>query len=75
LEAPWTLLNGEGDIPFANELDLPINKCNHRVQHVSLFDPVATYPLSGQRVSPLLPVEVDRNDEYQEYQVEKVADS
>jgi hypothetical protein len=42
----------------------------HRVQPVSLLDPVAEDPLEGQVVLPPPPVEVDGEEEYQVSSVE-----
>jgi len=37
----------------------------HLVQPVSLLHPVIDYPLRGQQITPLPPVDVDGEEEYQ----------
>jgi len=56
--------------PYAYELDLPASVRIHRVQPVSLLDPVVEDPLEGQVVLPPPPVEVDGEEEYQVSSVE-----
>jgi len=56
--------------PYAYELDLPASTRIHRVQPVSLLDPVVEDPLEGQVVLPPPPVEVDGEEEYQVSSVE-----
>ena len=56
--------------PYAYELELPASIRIHRVQHVSLSDPVVEDPLEGQVVLPPPPVEVDGEEEYQVSSVE-----
>jgi len=51
--------------PYAYELELPASIRIHRVQPVSLLDPVASDLLEGQVVSPPPPVEVDGEEQYQ----------
>jgi len=50
--------------PYAYELQLPALIRIHRVQPVSLLDPVVEDPLEGQVVLPPPPVEVDGEEEY-----------
>ena len=50
---------------YAYELELPAPIRIHRVQPVSLLEPVGNDPLDGQRIKPLPPVEVDGDEEYQ----------
>jgi predicted GH43/DUF377 family glycosyl hydrolase len=50
--------------PYAYEIELPASMRFHRVQPVSLLDPVVEDPLEGQVVLPP-PVEVDGEEEYQ----------
>jgi hypothetical protein len=56
--------------PYAYELELPTSIRIHRVQHVSLLDPLVEDPLDGQVVLPPPPVEVDGEKEYQASSVE-----
>jgi len=51
--------------PYAYELELPASIRIHRVQPVSLLDPVVEDPLEGQVVLPPPHVEVDGEEEYQ----------
>ena len=51
--------------PYAYELELPASIQIHRVQPVSLLDPVVEDPLEGLVVLPPPPVEVDGKEEYQ----------
>jgi hypothetical protein len=51
--------------PYANDLELPASIRIHRVQPVSLLDPVVEDPSEGQIVPPPPPVEVDGEEEYQ----------
>jgi predicted GH43/DUF377 family glycosyl hydrolase len=51
--------------PYAYELELPTSIRIHRVQPVSLLDPVVDDPLEGQVVPPPPPVEVNGEEEYQ----------
>jgi len=51
--------------PYADELELPVSIRIHRVQPVSLLDPVTNDPLVGQRRDPPPPVEVDGEEEYE----------
>lgn len=50
---------------YADELELPASTQIHRVQPVSLLDPVANDPLVRQLVSPAPLVEVDGDIKYQ----------
>jgi len=50
---------------YASELQLPTSIRIHRVQHVSLLDPVIEDTLEGQVVPPPPPVEVDGEEDYQ----------
>ena len=56
--------------PSAYELELLASIPIHRVQPVSLLDPVVSDPLRGQQFKPPPPVEVDREEEYQVSSVE-----
>jgi len=56
--------------PYAHELELPESIQIHRVQPVSLLDPVSNDPLRGQRIDPPPPVEVDCEEENQVSSVE-----
>jgi len=56
--------------PYAYELELPASIRIHRVQPVSLLDPVSGDPLRGQDIPPPPPVEVDGEEEYQVSSVE-----
>ena len=56
--------------PFAYELDLPASIRIHRVQPVSLLDPVVEDPLEGHVVPPPPPVEVEGEEEYQVSSIE-----
>jgi hypothetical protein len=56
--------------PYAYELELHALIRIHRVQPVSLLDPVVADPLDGQVVLPPPPVEVDGEEEYQVSSVE-----
>jgi len=58
--------------PYTYEFKLPRGLRIHLVHHVSLFDPIADYPLLGQEVTPPPPVAMDGD---QKYQVERVEDS
>jgi hypothetical protein len=55
---------------YAYELDLLVSIRIHRVQPVSLLDPVVEDPLEGQVVLPPPSVEVDGEEEYQVSSVE-----
>jgi hypothetical protein len=50
---------------YAYDLEFPAAIRIHRVQPVSLLDPVVEDPLEGQVVHPPPPVEVDGDEEYQ----------
>jgi hypothetical protein len=50
---------------YTYELKLLVAIWFHRVQPVSLLDPVVDDPLVGQRVIPPTPIEVDGEEEYQ----------
>jgi len=50
---------------YAYKLELPASIRIHRVQPISLLDPVVEDPLEGQVVLPPPPVEVDVEEEYQ----------
>jgi hypothetical protein len=50
--------------PYAYKLELPESIRIHRVQPVSLLDPVVDDPLDGHVVPAPLPVEVDGEEEY-----------
>jgi len=56
--------------PYAYKLDLPVSIRIHRVQPISLLDPVVEDPLEGQIVLPPPTVEVDGEEEYQVSSVE-----
>jgi hypothetical protein len=56
--------------PYAYELDLPASIRIHRVQPVSLLDPVSEDLLQGQVMPPPPPVEVDGEEEYQVSSIE-----
>jgi len=56
--------------PYAYELELPVSIRIHRVQHISLLDPVVDDPFKGQVVVPPPSVEVDGEEEYQVSNVE-----
>ena len=56
--------------PYAYELELPTSIRIHRVQPVSLMDPVSEDLLQGQVMPPPPPVEVDGEEEYQVSSVE-----
>jgi hypothetical protein len=56
--------------PYAYELDLPASIRIHRVQPISLFDPVVEDLLEGQVVIPPPSVEVDGEVEYQVSSIE-----
>jgi hypothetical protein len=56
--------------PDAYELELPASIRIHRVQPVSLSDPVVDDSLEGQVVPPPPTVEVDGEEEYQVSSVE-----
>jgi hypothetical protein len=56
--------------PYTYELGLPASIRIHRVQPVSLLDPVAENPLEGQVVLPPPSVEVDGEEEYQVSSIE-----
>jgi hypothetical protein len=51
--------------PYACELELPAAMKIHRVQPVSLLDPVVEDLLEGEGVLPPSPVEVDGEEDYQ----------
>jgi hypothetical protein len=51
--------------PYSYELELPASIRIHRVQPVSLLNPVVVDPLDGQVVLPPPPVEVDGEEESQ----------
>jgi len=51
--------------PYDDEWELPAAIWIHRVQFVSLLDPVVDDRLDGQHVDPPPPVEVDSEEEYQ----------
>jgi len=55
---------------YSYELDFPASIRIHRVQPVSLLDPVADDPLVGQQLNPPPLVEVDGEEEYQVSSVE-----
>jgi hypothetical protein len=50
---------------YAYKLELPASIWIHRVQPVSLLDPVVDDPLMGQKIEPPPPVEVAGEEEYQ----------
>jgi len=50
--------------PYADELELPASIQIHRVQPVSLLDPVVDNPLEGQWVRTPSPVQVDGEEKY-----------
>jgi hypothetical protein len=54
----------------AYEVELPVSIRIHRVQPVSLLDPVVEDPLDGQVVPPPPPVDVEGDEEYQVSSVE-----
>jgi len=56
--------------PYAYDLELPASIRIHRVQPVSLIDPVVNDPLDGQRIKQPPPVEVDGEEEYEVSSVE-----
>ena len=56
--------------PYAYELELPVLIRIHRVQHVSLLNPVVDDSLEEQVVDPPPPMEVDGEEEYQVSNVE-----
>ena len=56
--------------PYSYELEFPASIQIHRVQPVSLLDPVVDDPVAGQRIEPPPPVEVDGEEEYQVSSVE-----
>jgi hypothetical protein len=56
--------------PYDYQLELPASIHIHRVQPVSLLDPVVEDPLDGQVVLPSPPVEVNGEKEYQVSSVE-----
>ena len=56
--------------PYAYELELPVSIRIHRVQPVSLLDPVLDHPLIGERMEPPPAVEVYGEEEYQVSTVE-----
>ena len=56
--------------PNPCELEFPAGMQIHRVQSVSLLDPVVEDPLEGQGVLSSPPVEVDGDKEYQVSSVE-----
>ena len=56
--------------PYGYELELPASIRIHRVQPVSLLDPVVDDPLGGQRIEPPPPVEVDGEEQYQVSSIE-----
>jgi len=51
--------------PYTYKLELPASIRIHRVQPISLLDPVVEDPLEGQVVLPPPPVEVEGEEEYQ----------
>jgi len=55
---------------YAYELALPASIRIHRVQPVSLLDPVVNDPLKGQRLNLPPPVEVDGEEEHHVSSVE-----
>jgi hypothetical protein len=57
--------------PYAYELDQPASIRIHRVQPISLLDPVVNDPLEGQVVPPPPSVKVDGEEEYQVSSVEE----
>jgi len=56
--------------PSAYELELPASIRIHRVQPISLLDPVIDDPVIGQRIEPPPLVEVDGEEEYQVSNIE-----
>ena len=58
--------------PYAYELEFPASVNLHRVQHVSLLDPVSNDPLPGQHIPPPPPILID---EEPEWYVEEILDS
>ena len=58
--------------PYAYEIDFPATVKYHRVQHVSLLDPVENDPLLGQHNPPPPPVVVDGEEEWH---VEEILDA
>lgn len=56
--------------PYAYEFQLPESLWIHRVQPLSLLDPVVDDPLEGERISPPPSVEVDGGEHYQVSSVE-----
>ena len=56
----------------AYELDLPTSMKSHPVYHVSLLEPAALDPLTGQKQPPPPPIVVDENPEWE---VEEILDS
>jgi len=56
--------------PYAHDLELPMSMWIHRVQPISVLEPVVHDPLFGQQVVPPPPVEVDGEEEYQVSSVE-----
>jgi hypothetical protein len=58
--------------PYADELELPASIRIHRVQPVSLLNPVVDDPLEGQVMHPPPPLDVDGGEEYQVSGVEDI---
>jgi hypothetical protein len=56
--------------PYAYELERPASIRIHRVQHVSLFDPLVDDLMERQVVLPPPPLDVDGEEEYQVSSVE-----
>jgi len=50
--------------PDAYQPELPASMLIHRVQPVPFLDPVIDYPLRGQQITPLPPVDVDGEEAY-----------
>jgi len=51
--------------PYAYELELPASIWFHRVQPISLLDPMVDYHLKGERIDPPPPVDVEGEEENQ----------
>ena len=70
METPGTFSGTKQISPYAYELDLPASIRIHRVQPISLLEPVVEDPMVGQVVLAPPPVEVDGEEEYQVSSVE-----